>query len=248
MGRLDGKVALVSGGAGGLGAAISRLFAAEGARVVVGDVRDAAGADVAAAIGAAGGHARFVHLDVISERDWRDAVAAAVSGHGRLDVLVNNAGIWRGGRVVETSVQHWDAVNDVNSKGVFLGTRAAIPAMRAGGGGSIVNVSSISGMVGNPRTSAYAASKGAIRVFTKATAIQYAADGIRANSIHPGPIDTDLLAQVVETLEIEEFAPAPLGRVGKAEDVAYGALYLACDESSFVTGSELVIDGGATAE
>lgn len=248
MGRLDGKVALVSGGGGGLGAAISRLFAAEGARVVVGDVRDAAGAEVAAAIGASGGHARFVHLDVTSERDWRDAVAAAVSGHGRLDVLVNNAGIWRGGRVEETSVEHWDAVNDVNSKGVFLGTRAAIPAMRAGGGGSIVNVSSISGIVGNPRTSAYAASKGAIRVFTKATAIQYAPDGIRANSIHPGPIDTDLLAQVVESLEIEEFAPAPLGRVGKAEDVAYGALYLACDESSFVTGSELVIDGGATAE
>ncbi len=248
MGRLDGKVALVSGGSGGLGAAISRLFAAEGARVVVGDVRDAAGAEVASAIGAAGGHARFVHLDVTSERDWRDAVAAAVSGHGRLDVLVNNAGIWRGGRVEETSVEHWDAVNDVNSKGVFLGTRAAIPAMRAGGGGSIVNVSSISGIVGNPRTSAYAASKGAIRVFTKATAIQYAPDGIRANSIHPGPIDTDLLAQVVESLEIEEFAPAPLGRVGKAEDVAFGALYLACDESSFVTGSELVIDGGATAE
>ena len=248
MGRLDGKVALVSGGGGGLGAAISRLFAAEGARVVVGDVRDAAGAKVAAAIGASGGHARFVHLDVTSERDWRDAVAAAVSSHGRLDVLVNNAGIWRGGRVEETSVEHWDAVNDVNSKGVFLGTRAAIPAMRAGGGGSIVNVSSISGIVGNPRTSAYAASKGAIRVFTKATAIQYAPDGIRANSIHPGPIDTDLLAQVVESLEIEEFAPAPLGRVGKAEDVAYGALYLACDESSFVTGSELVIDGGATAE
>lgn len=248
MGRLDGKVALVSGGAGGLGVAISRLFAAEGAWVVLGDVRDAAGEEVAAEIGAAGGHARFVHLDVTSERDWRDVVAAAVSGHGRLDVLVNNAGIWRGGRVEETSVEHWDAVNDVNSKGVFLGTRAAIPAMRAGGGGSIVNVSSISGMVGNPRTSAYAASKGAIRVFTKATAIQYAPDGIRANSIHPGPIDTDLLAQVVETLEVEEFAPAPLGRVGKAEDVAYGALYLACDESSFVTGSELVIDGGATAE
>ncbi|MXY14051.1 MAG: glucose 1-dehydrogenase [Chloroflexi bacterium] len=248
MGRLDGKVALVSGGGGGLGAAISRLFAAEGARVVVGAVRDAAGAEVASAIGASGGHARFVHLDVTSERDWRDAVAAAVSGHGRLDVLVNNAGIWRGGRVEETSVEHWDAVNDVNSKGVFLGTRAAIPAMRAGGGGSIVNVSSISGIVGNPRTSAYAASKGAIRVFTKATAIQYAPDGIRANSIHPGPIDTDLLAQVVESLEIEEFAPAPLGRVGKAEDVAFGALYLASDESSYDTRSDLVIDGGATPE
>ncbi len=248
MGRLDGKVALVSGAARGLGAATARLFAAEGARVVVGDLRDSDGEAVAAEIAAAGGDARFVHLDVTSERDWQEAVAAAVSGYGGLDVIVNNAGIWRGGRVEETSVEHWDAVNDVNSKGVFLGTRAAIPALRAAGGGSIVNVSSISGMVGNPRTSAYAASKGAVRVFTKATAIQYAAEGIRANSIHPGPVETDLLGQVVDALEIDAFAPAPLGRVGKAEDVAFGALYLACDESSFVTGSELVIDGGATAE
>ncbi len=248
MGRLDGKVALISGAARGLGAATARLFAAEGASVVLGDLRDSDGETVAADIAASGGVARFVHLDVTSEPDWQAAVAAAVSGYGRLDVLVNNAGIWRAGRVEETSVEHWDAVNDVNSKGVFLGTRAAIGALRAAGGGSIVNVSSISGMVGNPRTSAYAASKGAVRVFTKATAVQYAAEGIRANSIHPGPVDTDLLGQVVDALEIEAFAPAPLGRVGKAEDIAYGALYLACDESSFVTGSELVIDGGSTAE
>ena len=248
MGRLDGKVALVSGAAKGLGAATARLFAAEGARVVVGDLRDADGEAVVAEITATGGVARFVHLDVSSERDWQDAVAAAVSGYGRLDVLVNNAGIWRAGRVEDTSVEDWDAVNDVNSKGVFLGTRAAIPALRAAGGGSIVNVSSISGIVGNPRTSAYAASKGAVRVLTKATAIQYAAEGIRANSIHPGPVDTDLLGQVVDALEIEAFEPAPLGRVGRAEDIAYGALYLASDESSFVTGSELVIDGGTTAE
>ena len=248
MGRLDGKVALVSGAAKGLGAATARLFAAEGARVVVGDLRDADGEAVVAEITATGGAARFVHLDVASERDWQDAVAAAVSGYGRLDVLVNNAGIWRAGRVEDTSVEDWDAVNDVNSKGAFLGTRAAIPALRAAGGGSIVNVSSISGIVGNPRTSAYAASKGAVRVLTKATAIQYAAEGIRANSIHPGPVDTDLLGQVVDALEIEAFEPAPLGRVGRAEDIAYGALYLASDESSFVTGSELVIDGGTTAE
>lgn len=248
MGRLDGKVALVSGAAKGLGAATARLFAAEGARVVVGDLRDADGKAVVAEITATGGAARFVHLDVSNERDWQDAIAATVSGYGRLDVLVNNAGIWRAGRVEDTSVEDWDAVNDVNSKGVFLGTRAAIPALRAAGGGSIVNVSSISGTVGNPRTSAYAASKGAVRVLTKATAIQYAAEGIRANSIHPGPVDTDLLGQVVDALEIEAFEPAPLGRVGRAEDIAYGALYLASDESSFVTGSELVIDGGTTAE
>ncbi len=248
MGRLDGKVALISGGAGGLGAAIARLFAAEGARVVIGDLRDAAGEEIAAEVRRLGGDARFVHLDVTSEREWRDAVGAAVSAFGRLNVLVNNAGIWRAGRVEETSAEQWDAVNDVNSKGVFLGTRAAIPAMRASGGGSIVNVSSASGIVGNPRTAAYAASKGAVRVFTKATAIQYASDGIRANSIHPGPVETDLLAQVTDTLEGDAFAAIPLGRIGKAEDIAYGALYLACDESSFVTGSELVIDGGLTAE
>ena len=247
MGRLDGKVALISGGARGLGKATARLFAAEGARVVVGDLRDAAGQGVAAGIGRAGGHARFVHLDVTSERDWRDAVRFAISAFGRLDVLVNNAGIWRAGRVEDTSLDDWEAVNDVNSKGVFLGTRAAIPAMRAAGGGSIINMSSISGLVGNPRTAAYAASKGAVRVFTKATAIQYAADAIRANSIHPGPVDTALFEHVAGEFEDGAAFPIPLGRIGKAEDIAYGALYLACDESAFVTGSELVIDGGLTA-
>ena len=229
-----------------MGAATARLFAAEGARVVIGDIPDSAGADVAAEIGQSGGIARFVHLDVTSERDWRDAVSAAVAEFGGLDVLVNNAGIWRGGRIDETTVEQWDAVNDVNSKGVFLGTRAVIAALRESGGGSIVNVSSISGIVGNSRATAYAASKGAVRIFTKATAIQYAADGIRANSIHPGPIETDLLQQVMDAVEYD--AHTPLGRAGRVEDVAFGALYLACDESSFVTGSELVIDGGATAE
>ena len=246
MGRLEGKTALVSGGARGLGAATARLFAAEGANVVIGDLRDADGEALAAEISRSGGQARFVHLDVTSEADWRDAVATAVSDYGRLDVLINNAGIWRGGRVDETSVEHWDAINDVNSKGVFLGTRAAISALRDAGGGSIVNVSSISGMIGNARATAYAASKGAVRIFTKSTAIQYAADGIRANSLHPGPIDTDLLQQVFAAKEYD--AGTPLGRVGTAMDVAYAALYLASDESSFVTGSELVIDGGATAE
>lgn len=248
MGRLDGKVALVSGAAAGLGEATARLFAAEGARVVIGDLRDAAGEYIAAEIGESDGHARFTHLDVTSERDWQGAVAVAVSAFGRLDVLVNNAGIWRGGRVEETSEELWDTVNDVNSKGVFLGTKAAIPAMRAAGGGSIINVSSVSGIVGNPRTAAYAASKGAVRVFTKATAIQYAGDGIRANSIHPGPVETELFKQIPGALARDAVISIPLGRIGQAEDIAYGALYLACDESSFVTGGELVIDGGLTAE
>ena len=254
MGRLDGKVALISGGAKGLGAAQAKLFAREGARVVIGDLLDVAGTGVAAQINQLGGDAKFVHLDVTSERDWQDAVAVAVSGYGELNVLnwpVNNAGIWRGGRVEETTVEHWDAVHNVNSKGVFLGTKAAIGPMRIAGGGSIINVSSISGIVGNIRATAYASLKrgGSHLHQDDRDPVCRHWDGIRANSLHPGPIDiraTDLLDQVFEAKQYDAYTP--LGRVGTVDDVAYAALYLASDESSFVTGSELVIDGGATAE
>ena len=251
MGRMDGKVALISGGARGQGAAEARLFAREGAKVVIGDLLDVEGMRVAAEIAELGGDAMYVHLDVTSEEDWQSAVAAAVSSYGKLDVLVNNAGIWRRGRVEDTTVEDWDAIQNVNSKGVFLGTKAAIPEMRQAGGGSIINISSTAGLVGGPRSTAYTASKGAVRLFTKATAIQYAGENIRANSIHPGPIDTEMIHQVwqgEDNSREESIARTPLGRVGTVDDIAYGALFLASNESSFMTGSELVIDGGSTAQ
>ena len=248
--RLQGKVALITGAARGQGAAEARLFAQEGAKVVLADVADQDGTIVAAEIAEAGGDALYVHLDVTSEDEWDAAVRAAVASFGKLDILVNNAGIWRRGHVLETSSEQWDEIMGVNAKGVFLGTKAAIPEMRKAGGGSIINISSTAGLVGSRTSSAYSASKGAVRIFTKSTAVQYAAEGIRANSIHPGPIDTDMGDQVWPDADSRKAAVArtALSRIGTAQDVAYGALYLASDESSFVTGSELVIDGGVTAQ
>ncbi|MCH8297880.1 MAG: glucose 1-dehydrogenase [Chloroflexi bacterium] len=248
--RLNGKVALITGAARGQGAAEARLFAQEGAKVVLADVLDQEGSVVAAEIAEAGGDALYVHLDVTNEDDWDRAIQSAVSSFGKIDILVNNAGIWRRGHVLETSSEQWDLVLGVNAKGVFLGTKAAILEMRKAGGGSIINISSTAGLVGSRTSSAYSASKGAVRLFTKSTAIQYAAEGIRANSIHPGPIDTDMGDQVWPDADSRERAVArtALARMGTPQDIAYGALYLASDESSFVTGAELVIDGGLTAQ
>ena len=247
--RLDGKVALISGGARGMGAAEARIFAAEGARVVIGDILEAEGQQVEAEIAESGGEAVFVALDVTSEEDWQRAVDTAVQRFGKLDILVNNAGIWDRGTVEEQSSESWDRVMDVNSKGVFLGAKAAIPAMRQAGGGSIVNISSVAGLIGSAGSTAYNASKGAVRLLTKGIAIQYAAEGIRSNSVHPGPIETQMLAEVYPTDDIraERLNAIPLGRLGQMDDVAKGVLFLASDEASFITGSELVIDGGYTA-
>ena len=249
--RLAGKVALISGGARGIGAAIARLFAREGARVVIGDLLEAEGRRVEADVAAAGGQALFVPLDVTSESDWARGVATAGSRFGRLDILVNNAGIGGAGRLEDTRVEDWNRVMDVNAKGVFLGTKAAIPALRAAGGGSIVNISSQLGLVGMDDSSPqYQASKGAVRLLTKLTALQYAKERIRANSVHPGPIITPMTEgrRADPAVLARMTSRIPLGRYGEAEEIAYGALYLASDESRFVTGSELVIDGGWTAQ
>jgi NAD(P)-dependent dehydrogenase (short-subunit alcohol dehydrogenase family) len=249
--RLGGKVALISGGARGMGAEEARLFAREGAKVVLGDVLEAEGKAVEEEIRAAAGDARFVRLDVTREDDWARAVETTERLYGRLDILVNNAGIGGGRRIEQTTLEEWERTMAVNSTGVFLGTRAAIPAMRRAGGGSIVNISSQLGLVGTDNSSPqYQASKGAVRLLTKATAIQYARDGIRANSVHPGPVVTPMTEgrrADPETYRLM-LSRIPLGRYGRPEEIALGVLYLASDEAAFVTGSELVIDGGWTAQ
>jgi NAD(P)-dependent dehydrogenase (short-subunit alcohol dehydrogenase family) len=249
--RLQGKVALISGGARGMGAVEARLFAKEGAKVTIGDVLEDEGRKLEAEINTTGGEGLFVRLDVTQEADWQKAVEATVNRFGRLDVLVNNAGVSGRGRVEDTAVEEWDRVMDVNAKGVFLGTKVAIPAMRKGGGGSIINISSQLGLVGTDHSSPqYQASKGAVRLLTKATAIQYAKEGIRTNSVHPGPIVTPMTEAARADPERYQLmlSRVPLGCYGQPEDVAYGVLYLASDESRWVTGSELVIDGGWTAQ
>ena len=251
MGRLDGKVALISGGARGQGALEAELFAAEGASVVFGDVLDDEGRSVERRITEAGGEAVYVHLDVTSDDDWTAAVDTAEARFGKLDVLVNNAGIANDEKIEETSEELWERIMLVNAKGVFLGTRKALPAMRRAGGGSIINVSSIAGILGRALTgSAYSASKGAVRTFTKTTAIQHAPERIRCNSIHPGPVDTPMLAGISDNPDVlaQRTEEVPLGRLGHSRDIAYGALYLASDESAWITGIELIIDGGITAK
>ena len=258
MGRLDGKVALISGGARGQGATEAKIFATEGAKVVFGDLLDEEGQKVEDEIHQSGGEAIYTHLDVTVEADWVAAVETAVHRFGKLDILVNNAGIvgssLGGGPVSieNATVEAWDRVMEVNAKGVFLGTKYAIPEMRRAGGGSIINISSVSGLVGDlkPSSGAYPASKGAVRLLTKATAIQYAGEWIRCNSVHPGLIETPMTDSTFPTPQDRQdrIAITPIKRIGTPEDIAYGVLYLASDESSYVTGTELIIDGGFTAE
>ena len=252
MGKLEGKVALISGGARGQGAAEAETFAREGAKVVFGDIRDAEGQKVEAGIRATGGDVVYVHLDVTSEADWRKAVETATSRYGRLDVLINNAGIIIPKvPIEERTVEEWDRVMAVNAKGVFLGTKHAIPAMRRAGGGSIVNISSVAG-IGQSlhQEPAYAASKGAIRILTNVTASQHAHDKIRCNSVHPGPVDTDMIHSAMPDPKVLErrLQRVPLGRMGTVAEIVSAVLYLASDESSYMTGSEIVIDGGALAQ
>lgn len=251
MGKLDGRVILISGAARGQGEAEARLFVAEGASVVLGDVLDDAGAAVAKDLGDA---ARYVHLDVTKEADWTAAVAEANAAFGKLDGLINNAGILQFGAIVDTSLDDYMKIVNVNQVGVFLGMRAAIPSLVAAGGGTIVNTSSTNGLQGVAGMIGYTATKFAVRGMTKAAALELGHSGIRVNSIHPGGIDTPMVRpDNVEGLVADDtsagdiYAALPAGRVGQPEEVAKLALFLSCDDSSYSTGSEFVIDGGMTA-
>ena len=251
MERLKGKVALISGAAKGMGAVEARMFAKEGASLVLGDVLEDEGAKLALEISSGGASCVFTPLDVRKTSQWESAVTKATSAYGRLDVLVNNAGVTSRMNLLDTTEEDWDRVLDINAKGSFLGIKAVIPAMRKSGGGSIVNISSQLGLVGGDFSSPqYQASKGAVRILTKSVAIQYASEGIRCNSVHPAPIETDMTADVrADKNRLADMVRRiPMGRYGKPEEVAYAVLYLASNESSFVTGSELVVDGGWTAQ
>jgi len=246
MGRLAGKVALISGGSRGQGAAEARLFCAEGAQVVIGDVLDEAGQKLADALG---GAARYVHLDVTREDDWTRAVDATRAAFGRLDVLVNNAGIVRTGHLEQHSLADYMAVVNVNQVGVFLGMRAVVGAMRAAGGGSIVNISSNAGLEGVEGVIGYAASKWAVRGMTKSAALELGQYGIRVNSVHPGGVDTPMLGgeELGHMLATNPFASQPIPRIAQPEEIAKLVLFLASDDSSYSTGSEFTADGGRMA-
>jgi NAD(P)-dependent dehydrogenase (short-subunit alcohol dehydrogenase family) len=252
-GRLDGKVAMVTGGASGIGAATARLYAREGAGVAIADINDNLGREVAGEIG----DGLYIHLDTTDEAQWTAAVQQTLDRFGRLDVLVNAAGV--SGRIPGTTtapkideqdLDNWNTVMNVNSTGIFLGMKHVIPAMKAAGGGSIINISSIYGLVGSPHNVAYHASKGSVRLSTKSAAMQYAGDRIRVNSVHPGFV-TSPMTQITHddpALAQPRLDKTPLGRFGVPEDIANGCLFLASDESSWMTGAELVIDGGMTAQ
>jgi len=248
--RLDGKVALISGGARGMGAEEARIFAREGAKVVIGDISEDDGKAVEAQIAEAGGQALFTRLDVTQEADWAKAVDLAVSSFGKLDVLVNNAGISSRAFTDDTGIDAWDKIMEVNSKGVFLGTRAAVPKMLDAGGGSIINISSIMGLVGSAGGHpAYNASKGAVRIFSKAMAVRHGKDNIRVNSVHPGfmpPMASGIAYD--QDQRRGSLEQTPLGREGRIEEVANAVVFLASDEASYITGAELAVDGGFTAK
>ncbi len=249
--QLSGKVALVTGAARGMGAAEAKLFARHGSRLVLSDVLEEPLQKLADELEAAGHDVLARRLDVTDEDGWAAIVSASEERFGRVDVLVNNAGLADPAGVEATSRELWDQIIAVNQTGTFLGIRAVVPAMRRAGGGSIINISSIYGIVGSSGSAAYHASKGAVRILTKQAAVEYAPEGIRVNSIHPGYIDTAMLRAPFEGRpeDLEEIIAAvtPMGRVGTPEEIASAALFLAGDESSFMTGAEMVVDGGYTA-
>lgn len=252
MGRLEGKVALITGGASGMGMVASQLFASEGARVVLTDVADGAGEQVADEIRADGGEATYVHSDVSSEADAKAMVEAAVATYGGLTILYNNAGVMlaEDGSVDSTDGSIWDMTLAINVKGVAYGCKYGIPAMIESGGGSVINVASFVAWMGAATSqTAYTASKGAVLAMTREIAVEYARKGVRCNALCPGPIDTPLLAELLSdpARRQRRFVHIPIGRLGKAEELAKAALFLASDDSSYMTGTSLIVDGGITA-
>jgi 3(or 17)beta-hydroxysteroid dehydrogenase len=267
MNRLDGKVALITGAARGIGAETARLMVEAGAKVAVGDVLDERGRETADTLAGAGGDAVYAHLDVTREADWRAAIEAATDRFGGLDILVNNAGVFLGMSLEEATLADWDRLCGVNLTGVFLGTKLAAPALRERGqrsahGSVIVNLSSVAGLVGSSNDPLYSMTKGGVALFTKSAALEFARKGyrIRVNSIHPGTIDTDMGDQVLairaRNLGTNDLEPArqqtleriPIGRIGTVTDIAKGIVFLASDDAAFMTGAGLVIDGGITAQ
>jgi NAD(P)-dependent dehydrogenase (short-subunit alcohol dehydrogenase family) len=245
--RLEGKVAIVSGAASGMGAATARRFAKEGAKVVIADMLEEDGGKVASEITRANGTAEFMRLDVTSEADWKAVVDATVQKYGRLDILVNNAGISGSAVSDMLDTDAWDRLLAVNARGVFLGTKYAVLAMKQTGGGSIVNLSSISGNAGQTMTHmGYNASKGAVRTLTKSTAVQFGRDRIRANSVHPGLMPPMRTSGATADPVVREkmLQTVPLRRAGEVDEVANAILFLASDEASYITGAELYVDGG----
>jgi NAD(P)-dependent dehydrogenase (short-subunit alcohol dehydrogenase family) len=267
MNRLDGKVALISGAARGIGGETARLMIEAGARVAIGDVLDERGRETARALEGAGGEAMYIHLDVTSEEDWAAAVSTIAGRFGGLDILVNNAGVFLGMSLEEATLADWHRLCGVNLTGVFLGTKLALPALRERGqrsphGSAIVNLSSVAGLVGSSNDPLYSMTKGGVTLFTKSAALEFARKGyrVRVNSIHPGTIDTDMGDQVLairaRNLGTNDLEPAreqtlariPIGRMGTVGDIAKGIVFLASDDAAFMTGAGLVVDGGITAQ
>ncbi len=246
-GRLSGKVALITGGAAGMGAAFVRVFAAEGAKVVAADIQDELGLKVADGVNRAGGEAIYVHLDTSQQRDWMIAVAETVRRFGKLTTLCNVAGIYRTEGTEAETMEGWQQLIAVNQTGVWLGMKAAIAEMKKAGGGAIVNISSVAGLSARPMAIAYHAAKAAVHLMSKVAALEYAQDGIRVNSIHPGFTMTSTASALPEDVKKALAEPVPMRRAATPEEIAYGALYLCSDEAAIVTGTELVIDGGLSA-
>ena len=267
MGKLEGKVALITGGARGIGAAAAKKMAAEGAAVMVGDILEAQAKETVSAIVSSGSQAEFTELDVTSETSWQSAIDATVGAFGKLDILVNNAGIFLGKDLLEASMEEWKRLVDINLTGVWLGVKLATPALAKAGetspqGSAIVNLASVAGVVGSQLDPLYSLTKGGVTLFTKSAALNLSRRGykIRVNSIHPGVIDTDMGAQTFvaranqtrsnDTERARQIAISghPIGRLGLAEDIANGICFLASDEAGFMTGSAMVVDGGMTAQ